>query len=119
MNTVCVAGLSEHYRKHNLLYVSCLSPFPVSADVGSVVASGVVDVVGITNSMSVCLYQVPFYIRTDLSKLGDDVMLDETCSCSLQSVAMLLFLGTELQVQINMQMNHKSRRANTNSCVGR
>lgn len=65
MNIACVAGLSEHYRKHSLLYVSCLSPFPVSADVGLMALPGVVDVTSVTNSMPVCLYQVPFYIRTD------------------------------------------------------
>lgn len=70
MNTACVAGLSEHYRKHSLLYVSCLSLSPVSADVGSMVVPGVVDVAG---SPTVCLF---VFIKFR-SKLGDDIMLDK------------------------------------------
>lgn len=45
----------------------------------------------VTNRVPVCLYQVPSTL--DLSKLGDDVMLDQTCYCSLQNEAMFLFLG--------------------------
>lgn len=52
--------------------------------------------------------EVTVYIRSYLPELGDgSVMLDQACLCSLENMAMLLFLGTAVCVQINTSMNHE------------
>lgn len=56
----------------------------------------------VTNRVPVCLNQVPSTL--DLSRLGDDVMLDQTCYCFLQNV---FIFRPELQVQISMWMSHR------------
>lgn len=104
INTACVAGLSEHYRKHSLLYGSFPSRSPAAANVGFLVAAGVGC---LWESPTVCLFVlIKFPSTLALSKLGDDVMLDQTCHCSPECGCAFIF-RPELQVQISTWLHHR------------
>lgn len=55
----------------------------------------------VCGSHQVCLFVlIKFPSTLDLSKLGDDVMLDQTCHCSPECGCAFIF-RPELQVQIS------------------